>query len=77
MVRTGYTKYLLSTVEIKEYNFRINGQNLFNQPVKNYLRTFDNIWKITTGQGDDCTTSCLLDYPYFNKILQDDCNRFK
>ena len=21
--------------------------------------------KITTGQGDDCTTGCLLDYPYF------------
>ena len=21
--------------------------------------------KIATGQGDDCTTSCLLDYPYF------------
>ena len=62
---------------MKEYNFRINGQNLFNQPVKNYLRTFDNIWKITTGQGDDYTTGCLLDYPYFNKILQDDCNRFK
>ena len=22
-------------------------------------------WKIATGQGDDCTTGCLLDYAYF------------
>ena len=28
--------------------------------------TYDNIWKITTGQGDDYTTGCLLDYIYFN-----------
>ena len=31
----------------------IDGQNLFDQPVKNYLRTPDNILKITTGQEDD------------------------
>ena len=28
--------------------------------------TYDNIWKIATGQGDDYTTGCLLDYIYFN-----------
>ena len=26
---------------------------------------YDNIRKITTGYGDDYTTGCLLDYPYF------------
>ena len=36
-------------------------KNLFDQPVKNNLRTYDNIRKIATGQGDDYTTSCLLD----------------
>ena len=29
--------------------------------------TYDNIRKISTGQGDDYTTGCLLDYDYFNK----------
>ena len=29
-----------------------------------YLRTYDNIQKISTGQGDDYTTSFLLDYRY-------------
>ena len=31
------------------------------------MRTYDNIQKIATGQGDDYTTGCLLDYNYFNK----------
>ena len=31
----------------------IDGQNVFHQPLENYLRTYDNIRKIATGQGDD------------------------
>ena len=27
-------------------------------------KTYENIRKITTGQGDGYTTGCLLDYPY-------------
>ena len=34
---------------------------------KNFLRTYDNTWKIVTGQGNDYTTGCLLDYPYFKE----------
>ena len=45
----------------------IDGQNFFDQPVKNNLRTYDKIRKIATGQGDDYTTSSLLNYNYFNK----------
>ena len=43
----------------------INGENLFDQPVKNKKVTYENIRKIATGQGDGYTTSCLLDYPCF------------
>ena len=45
----------------------IVGLNFYDQPVKNDLITYDNIGKIATGQGDDYTTGCLLDYPYFKK----------
>ena len=31
----------------------INGENVFDQPVKNNKVTFENIRKIATGQGDD------------------------
>ena len=43
----------------------INGKNLFDQPIKNNKVTYENIRKIATGQGDDYTTGCLLDYSYF------------
>ena len=43
----------------------INGENLFDQPIKNKKVTYENIRKIATGQGDDYTTGCLLDYSYF------------
>ena len=43
----------------------IDGKNFFDQPVKNDKVTYENIRKIATGQGDDYTTGCLLDYSYF------------
>ena len=61
--------YHLPTVEIKNYNVLIDEQNFFYQPVRNNSITFDSIWKIATGQGDDYTTGCLLDYNY----LKDYC----
>ena len=42
----------------------IGGQNFLDQPVNNDLRTYDNIQKMTIGQGNDCTTGCLLVYNY-------------
>ena len=53
----------------------INGENFFDQPIKNNKITYDNIRKIARGQGDDYATGCLLDYPYFKdnykKIARD------
>ena len=63
--RTSHSGYYLPNVEIKDYNIMINGENFFDQPIKNKKVTYENIRKIATGQGDDYTTGCLLDYPYF------------
>ena len=63
--RTSDAQYYLPTVEIKDYNIMINGENLFDQPIKKNKVTYDNIRKIAIGQGDDYTTGCLLDYSYF------------
>ena len=41
-----------------------------NQPVKDYIRTYDKIRKITTGQRNDYIAACLSDYPYLNKNSQ-------
>ena len=42
----------------------INGENFFDQPIKNNKVTYENIRKNATGQGGEYTTGCLLDYSY-------------
>ena len=61
--RIGHTP----NVEIKEYNVMIEDCNIFDQPIKNDIKTNENIRKITTGNEDDYTTGCLLDYPYLKE----------
>ena len=76
--RTSDEEYYLPTVEIKDYNIVINGENAFDQPIKNNKVTYDNIRKIAIGQRDDYTTGCLLDYPYFTdtyKIISVDLSK--
>ena len=48
----------------------IDGKSFFDQTVKNDKVTYENIRKIATGQGDDYTTGCLLDYTYFKKYYK-------
>ena len=48
----------------------IDVRNFFDQPIKNDLKTYNKIRKIAMGQGDDYTTGCLLDYPYFKKYYK-------
>ena len=43
----------------------IDGKGVIDQPLKNYQRTYDSIPKITTGQRDDYTAGCIVDYVYF------------
>ena len=50
----------------------------FDQPVKNYLKTYDSIQISSTGQGDDYTMGFLLDYVYsknYYKIITIDLNK--
>ena len=65
-----HKQYYLPTVEIKDYNVMIDGRNFFDEPIKDDLKTCDNIRKIATGQGDDYTTGCLLNYLYFKKYYK-------
>ena len=45
----------------------IDGQNFFDQPIRNNSLTYDSIQKTATGQGDDHTTGSQLYYIYFKK----------
>ena len=61
-------------------NVMINGENFFDQPMKNNKVTYENTRKIATGQRDDYTTGCLLDYSYFKdsyKMISVDLSKQK
>ena len=45
-------------------------KSFFDQPINNMIKTYQNIRKITIGQGDDYTTDCLLDYTYFKRYYK-------
>ena len=68
--RTRTSRYYIPNVQIKDYNIVVKGENFFDQPVKDNKVTYENIRKIGTGQGDDYTTGCLLDYPRFKDFYK-------
>ena len=53
--------------EIKDGNVMIDRQIFYDYPVKNDRRIYNNVRKITIGQGDDYKTGYLQDYPYFKE----------
>ena len=67
VARTAHRKYFLPKVEINDDNSVVDGKNIFDEPLKNYVRIYGNIQKIA-GQEDDYETGCLLDHPYFRNI---------
>ena len=40
-------------------------KKFFDQRINSNLKTYKNIRRTATGQGDDYTTGCLLDYFYY------------
>ena len=63
----SYRKYFLPRLRIKNYNIEIDGRNFYDQPINDSIKQYDEVRKISTGQGDDYTTGCLLDFAYFEK----------
>ena len=55
-------------MKIGNYNIEIDGRNFYDQPINDLKTQYDEVRKISTGQSDDYTTGCLLDFAYFEKI---------
>ena len=47
---------------IKNYNVILNGKNFYDQAIDSDIKRYKWIIKLTTGQDEDHTTRCLLDY---------------
>ena len=59
-----FKTYFLRRVRIKNYNIETDERNFYDQPINDSIKQYD---EIPTGQGDDYTTGCLLDFAYFGK----------
>ena len=70
----SYKRYFLPRVKIENYNIEIDGRNFYDQPINDSIKQYDEIRKISTGQGDDYTNGCLLDFAYFEKKKQINCS---
>ena len=76
----SYRKYFLPRLQIKNYNIKIDGRNFYDQSINDLIKHSDEVTKISTGQCDDYTTGCLLDFAYFKKnykIIAVDLNKQK
>ena len=65
----SYKKYFLPRIKIENYNIEIDDRNFYDRPINDSIEQYDEIRKISTGQGDDYTTGCLLDFSYFEKSI--------
>ena len=70
VTRDGHQKYFLPRVDIKGYNFAIDGRNFYDNPISSQIGKYNELRKVTLGKADDYTTGCLLDYQYFKKHYQ-------
>ena len=43
----------------------IVGKNFYDQSINDLIKQYDEVKKVSAGQGDDYTEGCLQDYAYF------------
>ena len=78
--KSNARKYYLPKGVIKNYNVIINGKNFYDQTTDSDIKRYEEIRKLTTGQGEDYTTGCLLDYQYIKnhyRLIPVDLSRQK
>ena len=49
----SYKKYFLPRVKIENYNIEIDGRNFYDQPINDSIKQYDEVRKVSTGEGDD------------------------
>ena len=68
----NFSHYYVPNTKIKESNVLIDGKSFFDLPVKNEEEAYEKIMKMSNN--NDYTTGNLLDFVYFLKKLQTNCN---
>ena len=56
-------------MKIKNYNIETDGRNFYDQSINELIKQHNKVRKVSTVQGDDYTTGCLIDYVCFKDDL--------
>ena len=62
--------YYLPTDIIENFNAINNEKNVYDQTIYSDIKQFKEIRKLTTGQDEDYTIGCFLDYKYMQNDLR-------
>ena len=65
--RNGQRKYYLPRLDLKKYNFIIDGRNFYDNPIESDIEKYRELKKVMIGKGENYTTGSLLGYDYFKK----------
>ena len=63
----SHRRYFLPRIKIDNYNIEIDGRNFYEQPINDLVKQYNEVRTMSTGQDDDYTTGCFLDFAYFEK----------
>ena len=73
--RDSFSHYYVPNVRIKHFHVLNDGKSFFDLPVKNEEEEYEKI--IEMNNNNDYKTGNLLDFGYFKKKLQINCNWFE
>ena len=57
-------------MKIKNYNIETDGRNFYDQSINELIKQHNKVRKVSTVQGDDYTTGCLIDYVCFKDDIR-------
>ena len=49
----SFEKYFFPTIKIENWSIEIDGRNFYDQPINDSIKQYDEVRKVSTGEGDD------------------------
>ena len=56
----SHRKYFLPKLKIENYNIEIDERNFYDQPINDLIKQYNEVRKVSTGDGDDYTTQLVV-----------------
>ena len=63
----SHKRYFFPRIKKKNYKVEIDGRSFYDQAINDSIKQYDEVRKVSTGQGDDYTTGFLIDFAYLKK----------